>query len=210
MNLFLSYLMSDPWYYFSWIVIVAFSICVHEYAHAYIALKRGDDTAAEEGHLTLNPLIQMGPMSLILLFVIGIAWGAVPVNPGRFRKRSDAALVAFAGPAANVLLCLLFAGLYGFKWGSPLIADFFRYAAVANGVLFTLNMLPVPMLDGWSVFGLFIPQMERLSPEQAQHYSLFAFILLFLTPLWTFIWQIGTGIAMFFAGVWVVVWGVIL
>src|SRR5512137_2480723 len=113
MNFFVSSLAQDPFYFFSWVGIVAFSICFHEYAHASMALKRGDDTAAKLGHLTLNPMVQMGPMSIVMLLLIGIAWGAVPVNPGRLRTRADAALVSFAGPAANLLLSLLFGGVVG-------------------------------------------------------------------------------------------------
>ena len=57
---FLSRLAESPLDYISWVLIIVFSICVHEYAHARAALRYGDDTAARSGHLTLNPLVQMG------------------------------------------------------------------------------------------------------------------------------------------------------
>ncbi len=206
--MFIRYLFEDPYFYMAWIVIVAFSICVHEYAHAYIALRLGDDTAAREGHLSLNPFVQMGQMSLIMLAVIGIAWGAVSVAIDRFRYRWAGAVVAFAGPLSNLILSavfsLLFVGTlaYGGETVSREILTFFRVGAMANGVLFFLNMLPVPMFDGWSVFSYFFPGLGRVSPQTAQHVSLALILLIFLTPFGGFIWTVGGGIAEFLMGFW--------
>ena len=106
MNLFINNLFRDPQFFFTWLVFIVFSICCHEFMHAYVALKQGDSTAADMGHLTLNPLKQMGLFSLIMLAVAGIAWGAVPVRPYLMRHRHSDALVAFAGPATNLGLFL--------------------------------------------------------------------------------------------------------
>ena len=112
MSFFISYLGQDPLYYFSWVLAVMFSICVHEYAHAAVALRLGDDTAAREGHLSLNPFVQMGGSSIFMLLIIGIAWGAVPVNRARLRGRvMGEALVSLAGPLANLALALVFSFL---------------------------------------------------------------------------------------------------
>ena len=94
--------------YIMWVTVVMFSICFHEYSHAYAALLQGDSTAAERGHLTMNPMVQMGTFSIIMLLFIGISWGSVPVNRRKFRHKYSDALVSFAGPAANVLLFLVF------------------------------------------------------------------------------------------------------
>lgn len=201
MSLFISTAAQDPFLYFSWVLIVAFSICLHEYAHALTALRYGDDTAARSGHLSLNPMVQMGPMSLLLLLVFGIAWGAVPVNPYRFR-RSEAALVSFAGPAANLLLCLVFSALTIASALLPLsdataelVGRFFQVAARANGVLFVLNMLPIPMFDGWTVGAMFFPRMADIGPAQAQQISMIALIALWMTPLGDLIWYGGAFLA---------------
>ena len=69
---------------------------------------RGDSTAADQGHLTLNPLKQMGMFSLIMLLVAGITWGQVPVNPNMMRRRYSHALVAAAGPLTNIALFFIF------------------------------------------------------------------------------------------------------
>jgi Zn-dependent protease len=207
MNFFVSSLATDPFYFLSWVGIVTFSICFHEYAHASMALKRGDDTAAQLGHLTLNPMVQMGPMSIVMLLLIGIAWGAVPVNPGRLRTRADAALVSFAGPAANLLLSLLFgcavAGLS--LLGDPsasLVVRFCAYGCIANGVLFVFNMLPVPMFDGWAIFSMFVPAMRDVDPQKAQNISLIVLAVVFITPAGSLIWGLGTALAGAVMGTW--------
>ncbi len=208
MGLFINILFEDPFFYMAWVLIVAFSICVHECSHAYSALRLGDDTAARQGHLSLNPFVQMGGMSLLMLVFIGIAWGSVPVSIERFRQRWAGALVAFAGPLSNLALSALFSLLYmavysfgGENAGRELLV-FFRIGAMANGVLFFLNMLPVPMFDGWSVFSFFFPGMHRVGPQAGQNISLLLILLIFLTPLGNIIWAAGGGIAQFMMGFW--------
>lgn len=202
MGLFISYASENPTYFFSWILAVVFSICVHEYAHAFSALRNGDSTAADAGHLSLNPLVQMGPISLVMLLLLGIAWGAVPVDVGRMKSRAAASRVAFAGPLANLLLCVAFGLLASaaYMWtdGEPtgsVITYFLELACVANGVLFVFNMLPIPMFDGWSVFALFFPAMRRLSPERARTLSSILLVLIFISGLFSLIWMLGEELA---------------
>ena len=107
MHLFVNYLTENPQFFLSWVIAITFSICVHEWAHAFTALKCGDDTAERAGHLTLNPLVQMGPASIFYLLILGIAWGAVPVDVSQLRKRWHEPLVSFAGPLSNLILCAL-------------------------------------------------------------------------------------------------------
>lgn len=207
MNFFVSSLGQDPFYFLSWVGIVTFSICFHEFAHASVALKLGDDTAAKLGHLSLNPMVQMGPMSIVMLLLIGIAWGAVPVNPGRLRTRADAAKVSFAGPAANLLLSLIFGGVTAglSLLGDPstsLVVRFCAYGCVANGVLFVFNMLPVPMFDGWPIFSLFVPAMREVDPQKAQNISLIVLVVVFITPAGSLIWGLGTALSSVVMGSW--------
>ncbi|OGV43346.1 MAG: hypothetical protein A2X46_06750 [Lentisphaerae bacterium GWF2_57_35] len=192
-------------YYLSWVFIVAFSVCVHEFAHAWTASRLGDDTAARNGHLTLNPFVQMGTSSLIMLALFGIAWGAAPVDPSRLRSRGASALVSFAGPGSNLLLSLIFAGLaVGLgNIAAPAITGFFKLGSAANGVLFFFNMLPIPMFDGWSIFSLFVPAMRRVTMQQAQTFMWFFIMLVFMTRLGGFIWTAGylvSGIMLLFWG----------
>ena len=94
-----------PAYLVSWIFWVLFSITLHELAHGWAALSQGDQTPRELNRMTANPLVQMGTTSLIFFFIIGIAWGMMPVNPSRFRDgRRGEIIVAAAGPVLNLLL----------------------------------------------------------------------------------------------------------
>lgn len=185
---------NNPYFFFSWVLIIVFSICVHEFAHAQVALWKGDDTAANNGHLSLNPLVQMGWMSLLLLALVGIAWGSVPVNPRQLRGRSAHAQVAFAGPAANLILCALFSvlgGLLELAGFADEIIAFLMMAGMANAVLFLFNMLPIPMFDGWTVLALWVPPMARIDVRMASNYSWMALIVIWSTGIMDGIWGIG-------------------
>ncbi len=209
MSLFILMLWDEPFFFLSWVLAVAFSICLHEFFHAAMALKMGDDTAAQSGHLTLNPLVQMGWSSLVMLLVLGIAWGSVPVNPLRLRGRVAPALVAFAGPAANLLLCVTLGGLAALSARVPIaeslepLAQFSALASAANGVLFLFNLLPIPMFDGWPIFALLIPAMHRIGVQQAQTFSWLFILLVFMTKLGSLIWSAGLWVS----GVIMLGWG---
>ena len=204
---FLSRLAESPWDYVSWVLIIMFSICVHEYSHARMALRCGDDTAARAGHLTLNPLVQMGPQSMIVLALIGIAWGAVPVSPARL-SRGERSLVAFAGPAANLLLAVVFAGLAvtGIRilgeaggMGAPYLL---AKAAQANATLFILNMLPIPMFDGWSVLEGAAPALEDVRRRMGPQLGWIVLIVVLVTPVFDFVWAGGNAFAFQIMNLW--------
>lgn len=151
------FLRDSPALLVSWIVWVIGSIVLHELAHGWAAIKLGDDTPTRTGHMTWNPLIHMGGMSLIVFAIIGIAWGQMPVNPARLRGRYGESLVALAGPAMNIALALV-AIILAAVWGGyaqsipdPLWQNlllFFKAGAFLNVSLAVFNLLPVPPLDG--------------------------------------------------------------
>lgn len=152
--MFIQTLFTDPRFFFARLLLVVVSICTHEYFHALTAYKLGDPTAAERGHLTLNPAKQMGFLSLIMLCFIGIAWGQIPVNPANLRGKHAPALVSASGPAANVMLTILFsilavAGAVGQI--NPFAQGMLLYGAIINMVLALFNLLPIPGLDGWNI-----------------------------------------------------------
>ena len=142
--------------YIMWVTVVMFSICLHEAAHAYVAMKQGDPTAANHGHLSLNPIKQMGTFSIIMLLLIGIAWGAVPVDPRRMRHKYSEALVSFAGPAANLLLFFAFCVLYTIFKNHVNVVTFnqmFFVGAVLN--IFLLEHHPDSMASSNSMPAIF-------------------------------------------------------
>ena len=152
--MFIETLFSDPRLFFSKLLIVVFSICIHEYVHALVAYKCGDTTAADYGHLSLNPLKQMGIVSLFMLCFLGIAWGQVPVNRQNLRGKHAMAWVAVSGPLSNLLLSLIFCllAICGAFWEIHEFAgNMLMYGAVINMVLALFNLLPVPGLDGWNI-----------------------------------------------------------
>ena len=118
MNLFITRAFTDTKEFLMITLVVVFSICLHEFFHAWTAMKLGDMTAADRGHLTLNPLKQMGPFSIIMFLFLGFAWGAVPVDNSvlRARNRHAPAIVALAGPATNFGLFLIGFFFFGFLY----------------------------------------------------------------------------------------------
>ena len=209
MNFFIQYLQTNPFFYFTTIVIVMFSICVHECAHAWVALKQGDDTSAWLGHISLNPRVQMGWQSMVILLLFGIAWGAVPYNPRNFRNPWSGALMAFAGPLANLILSFLFAAGVAvslhFQPADALdatpVLQFFARASSLNAMLFIFNMVPLPILDGWKVLSLFIPDMARIPPQHANSISWIGMILLWSRGS-ALLWGGSHLISSAFVGLW--------
>src|SRR5262245_39838763 len=98
---------AGPIHLLAWVFWVIFSIVLHELAHGWTAIRCGDRTPIETGHMTWNPVVHMGQASLVMFALVGIAWGAMPINPANFRGRYDNARVALAGPSMNVLLFVI-------------------------------------------------------------------------------------------------------
>ena len=178
----------------AWVFWVITSITLHELSHGWMAIRCGDDTPIYSGHMTWNPLVHMGPTSLIMFLLVGIAWGAMPVDPSRLRKTRHEAYVAFAGPAMNLLLfalCVVLCALAtrlkisaGLQGGSVdayrKTHMFFYYGAILNLVLAAFNMLPVPPLDGWRVLSTLVPAYRRLfDSEQVVIVAMILFAVLF-------------------------------
>lgn len=184
--MFVETLFRDPPYFVNVVVIVMISISVHEYFHALAALSQGDDTAARQGRLTLNPMVHMGQASILMLVLLGMAWGETPVNRSRLKHSFSPALVSFAGPFANLLMmtfCTVGAILLVRAGASGAMADaterFLSLAALLNAFLFLLNMLPLPPLDGFGVLETFLPPLRRYAVSLSQ-YGFLILVVLFL------------------------------
>ncbi len=188
---------SRPVQFLSTVVIVVASITVHEYSHALAATGEGDDTPARAGRLTLNPLAHMEWAAIILLVLVGVAWGQTPVNPAKFRHAWGNAWVSAAGPLANLLL------LGGAVVLMALLTDvapqallhFLYLAAMLNGVLFFLNMLPLPPLDGFHILETFVPALRPYVPWLTQMGFLILLLAFFVLDL---------GSSLFHAAHWLV------
>ncbi len=180
--MFVSMLFESPRMFATALFLVVFSVCCHEFMHAFVALKMGDDTAARCGHLTLNPLRQMGLLSLVMLLFIGIAWGQVPVNRANFRSRAGMVLTSLAGPLTNFALWLIFIVLClitGLPSDNRFAMSMLAYGAMLNFVLFVFNLLPIPGLDGFNILIEFFPGLFRRDSEVIKGAYLLMVILLF-------------------------------
>ena len=169
------------------VVTVIISIVLHELAHGWAAIWQGDDTPRLQGHMTADPMVHMGGMSLLMLVLVGFAFGAMPVNPHNFRSKYGDALVSAAGPAMNFLLAfvsLITLGLW-LKLGGPAVDGFARNCQLLltvfgyfNIVLGIFNLLPVPPLDGSAVLGNFVPAYRRWVDSLGS--PMFLFFILFI------------------------------
>jgi Zn-dependent protease len=161
-------LFKDPIFFSRYIAIIIISIVIHELAHGLAALSQGDDTPRVSGHMTLNPIVHMGWLSIIFLLMTGMAWGAMPVNPSRFKSATwGDAMVSLAGPFSNLLLCTI--GVLAMKLTGDaafVSQDFLRMFALINAALFVFNLLPIPPLDGFQAIAAFVPPLQpwRVDP----------------------------------------------
>ncbi|MCL2411501.1 MAG: site-2 protease family protein [Treponema sp.] len=137
---------------------VLLGLTVHEYFHAFAAYKLGDNTARDQGRLTLNPVKHIDVIGLLFIIFAGFGWAKpVQFNPENLSNpRRDKAIIAAAGPLSNLVLGILFcfalrAVLESGVAPSDFIGHLYMvllYAAVINFGLFVFNLLPIPPLDG--------------------------------------------------------------
>ena len=148
------------------ILILLFSIIVHEVSHGATAYALGDDTAKNEGRLTLNPLPHIDPVGTILLpLFIGFGWAKpVPYNPYNLRNQKwGPFLVGIAGPASNIIIAVIFGLLFRFSDIFSLPEKFLTIIAsitILNLGLALFNLIPIPPLDGSKIFSLLLPEKE--------------------------------------------------
>jgi Zn-dependent protease len=187
------------------ILILIFSVVIHEVSHGYAALMQGDVTAKYAGRLTLNPIKHLDPFGSVILPLLmallpgGLMFGwakPVPYNPYNLRnKRWGEVIVAAVGPASNLLIAAVFGLLIRFSSYLNLGKSFIDLSIVVvliNVVLAIFNLMPIPPLDGSKIlFGFFPKQTVKLQSFFSK-YSL-AFLLIFIF----FVWQYLTPIILF-------------
>jgi len=164
-----------------WLIPLVLSLTVHEWAHAYSAFRLGDDTAARQGRLTLNPIPHIDPIGTLLVPLLGIPFGwakPVPVDVTRFHRhvnmRTGNVITSAAGPFSNLVLAticvLIFALIYRFAPDTIATQDGLATLLLRgfqiNVILALFNMLPVPPLDGGHVAEGLMPERFRRQWEK--------------------------------------------
>lgn len=199
-----------------------FSIIIHEVSHGFAAEALGDPTARLQGRLTLNPLPHIDPIGSVILPAILVITGSpllfgwakpVPFNPYNLRnKRWGEALVAGAGPAANVFIAVIFAFIVRFGIGG-LSVSFISLAAIVvyiNVLLALFNLIPIPPLDGSKLLKSVLPFRASLSYQrfevfiqQAGFIGMFLFLYLIITLIGpafhafvSYVFMLLTGVSM--------------
>lgn len=180
------------------IVILLFSVIIHEVMHGLVALKFGDHTAERAGRLTLNPIPHIDLFGTILLPALLIITGSpilfgwakpVPVNPLNFSNlRKGELLVAAAGIIANFSLAIFAALIYHLLNALPqefpvIIGSLLRFTVLINLVLGVFNLLPIPPLDGSKILLSQLPYNLARSYQRIEPYGFFILLILLMVPL---------------------------
>lgn len=177
--------MNVPLFIFQLIVLV-FSVIIHEISHGFVAERLGDPTARNAGRLTLNPIKHIDPIGSIALPLLlslipgGVVFGwakPVPYDPRFFKKpKRDAALVAAAGPVSNFILAAIFAAVFHiFGFGS--FGELLSLIVVVNIALAIFNLVPIPPLDGSKILFGFFPRKWNKIERTLEQYGFFFFLI---------------------------------
>lgn len=147
------------------IPMLVFALVFHEFSHAWVANKLGDPTARYSGRLTLNPLAHLDPFGSLMILFVGFGWAKpVPVDSRYLANpRVDMMKIAFAGPAANLLLAFVGGTIIRTGFISDSITLVILLFTQINIMLAVFNMIPIPPLDGSQIFsGIMIRRYPEL------------------------------------------------
>ena len=193
-----------------WICLVAL-LSFHEFGHAWMAYKCGDDTARIMGRMTINPIVHIDPIGTVLIplailwlnpgfFIFGWA-KPVPVNPNNYenRKRDDI-LISMAGPAMNVILAILLMAVYRLALELPIdvgagaIVHNLELVAFISMILCVFNLIPIPPLDGSHVMRHVVGMSEETYLKIAQYGFIILLIAINVFPqLFRFVGMVSIG-----------------
>ena len=179
---------------------VLIAITFHEFAHAWTAVKLGDDTPKRQGRLSLNPFSHMDPVGIILLIVAGFGWGKpVEIDPrnfnGKYSLSKAEAIVAAAGPIMNFILAFVFMIIYyalfaatnalaglSIMWQN-VINYIILYTISINIGLGVFNLIPLPPLDGSKIIMPFLPYKAKEWFINNEQIFYLVFVVLWITGL---------------------------
>lgn len=177
------------------LIILLVALTVHEFSHAFVADRLGDDTPRRMGRLTLNPLAHLDPIGSLMLIFVGFGWAKpVQVNPYTLKRQTPAGMmwVSLAGPVSNFLLAALGAiplrfHLVAFTAGQGILpspAEFLYAFVTVNLLLMVFNLIPLSPLDGEKILEFLLPAKWSQGYARFQPYGpIVLVVLLFVAPL---------------------------
>ncbi len=177
---------------------ILYAITLHEIAHGWVAKQAGDNTAASLGRLSINPIKHIDPVGTVLvpavlMYFFGAPFGwakPVPVNWNNLKHpKRDMALVALAGPFANLLMLIFWAIVLkladslGTEWWqvSQIIIYMANIGIIINAVIMVLNLIPIPPLDGSRVVSSLIPDKWSSLYARVEPFGIMIVIVLMLS-----------------------------
>ena len=178
---------------------VLLAITFHEFAHGFAAYQLGDNTAKNEGRLSLNPMDHLDPIGTLMLLVAGFGWGKpVNVNPTNYTRKismeKGEAIVSVAGPLTNIILAFLLACIYGamikfanvqFLWSTvgQIIQSMIEAAIAINVGLGVFNLIPLPPLDGSKIIMPFLPYNAKQWFRNNEQIFYIIFVVIWITDI---------------------------
>lgn len=177
----------------------------HEYAHALVAVKLGDNTPKYQGRLTLNPFAHIDILGFLMILLMGFGWGKpVQINPNALKNYyKDDLKISIAGPLANLFCALASAILLALSYKIPflnnnlglVVINIINYIVLYNCLWCFLNLLPIPGFDGFSVVRDLFPRKFYKLSNSIYRYQFIIFIILIL-PIFR-----GSSILSFIIGI---------
>jgi len=185
-----------------------FALSFHEFAHAWMASKCGDNTAARMGRLTLNPIAHLDLMGSMMILFVGFGWAKpVPVDYRNLNHpRKDIMKIAAAGPISNLLLAMIAGMLFRVLTGMSLVTGssfqiLIYYFVQINITLAIFNLIPVAPLDGSQIFSSYLMKTNPQLAIKIQSYGpqvLFGLILFGYVTGFSILWLIMKPFVNFF------------
>jgi Zn-dependent protease len=171
-----------------------FSLCLHEFSHAFVAYHGGDTSVRDKGYLTFNPLKYTHPVYSILMPLIflalggiGLPGGAVYIETWRIRDRKWLSAVSLAGPSANLLVAFILGILLSFTpLGQTSIAPALSFLAYLQVTAVVFNLIPLPPLDGFGIIAPYLnPELRETIARLGGSAILIVFVLMWQVPFFS-------------------------
>lgn len=195
------------------LVVLLFSVIIHEVSHGFVAYRLGDTTAKDAGRLTLNPISHLDPFGSVILplalFIfrspVLFGWAKpVPFNPYNLKNpKKDSGLIALAGPGSNLLVAFVFGLLL---WlAAPIISAplvvFLSIVVKINIVLAVFNLVPIPPLDGSKILFSFLPRKYEHYYTSVEPYGMYILLFFLFFGFWLIIPIINAIYLLFTGGI---------